>query len=247
MAVTAITSASNQYIKLASSLQSKAGRKKSTYFLLEGEVLINEAIKNNIDIDYIFFLEGSEREHKSAELFSVDEKLMKKITSTESLVSQLALAKEFTKPKPEINDFILYCEEIQDPGNLGSIIRSGFAAGVSSIYLSPNCADLYNTKTMRSTKGAAFHGHISKDIKLSELSSEYTKIGSSLAANKSHYDLNLEDQKIILMVGNEAKGLSKEAQELCDITVKIPMANNIESLNVTAATSILLFECRRPK
>ncbi len=256
-----INSSENQYIKLAKSLHSKAGRKKSGSFLIEGEKILEEAFKNNIEIEYIFTLDESAAQHidiekflapnknkvNEAPVFMVDESLMKKITTTESLVSTIAIAKQFEKIAPVNDNFILYCEEIQDPGNLGSIIRSAFAAGVTSIKLSENCADIFNPKTVRSSKGVMFCGAIEKNVSLKDLDKfDHLKIGSSLNTDTDYSNMKEKlNGKVLLMAGNEANGLSNEAQEACDLLVKIPMANNIESLNVTAATSIFLFEIKK--
>lgn len=254
MSIQAITSSQNQLIKLASSLDSKSGRKKSNCFLLEGEKIIAEAIKNKVAIDFVLVLEKSQpailKDLDTKEIYQVDEKLMKKACSTESLVEILAVAKQDSwQAREQQSQISLYCENIQDPGNLGSIIRSAMAAGANEILLSPNCADIYNPKTIRSTKGTLFYADIKTNIDIESVkNSGASLIGSSLKANKNYYDLEqmLEPgQKIVLLAGNEANGLSAEAEASCKHLIKIPMANGIESLNVTAATSILLFELAR--
>lgn len=250
-----ITSSQNQFIKLAASLHTKNGRKKSGLFLLEGETLLEEALKNNVEVQHVFVLgeyaeqaEASLEKETDISVFEVDKPLMNKIKSLDSEVNIVAIAKEFSIPEPNENKFILYCEHVQDPGNLGTIIRSAFGAGVSSIYLSSNCADIFNPKVLRSSMGSIFHGAIKKNVTLQDLEElEANIIASSPHTDHSHHDLSelikKNDKANILMVGNEAKGMTEEALELANIKVKIPMANDIESLNVAAATSVLLFAC----
>ena len=236
-----ITSDQNQNIKLAASLNTKQGRKKSSSFLIEGETLVKEALKKGIELEALYVLDESSTIGISVETFTIPENLMKKISTLETTPNMVAIAKQFTKEEPKENNFILYLEKIQDPGNLGTIIRTAFAAGVSSIYLSPGCADIYNPKTVRSTMGSLFYGHIKTDVKLEDLPRGYQTIASSPRGEKLYSDLKLKE-KLILMIGNEANGLDEKTMSTCSDLVKIPMKNGIESVNASSAASILLFE-----
>ena len=239
-----ISSKQNQNIKLAKSLSSKKSRKETGLFLIEGPTLLEEALKKNIELKQVWHLEDYEPkqiEGSKCEIISQD--FLEYISDTQNPNQVAAIAKQ--KPNADIDltssKFLLYCENIQDPGNLGSIIRSAVAAGVDAIILSEHCADIYNPKVIRASMGALFYAPIVYK-NLSELDLPHAKIASSLQANQDHNELKLkQDQSILLMVGNESQGLEAETEKLADHLVKIKMANDFESLNVVAATSVLLF------
>lgn len=249
MSTKAITSDQNKFVKLAKALNSRSGRKKNPYCLIEGSKLINEALKNNIEIEFIFIQDQNVLtkleiiKHNELMILELPEKLMKEISTTETSVDAIAIAKQFHKAEPKQANFILYCEEIQDPGNLGSIIRSAVAAGVDSIYLSPNSADIFNPKVIRSAMGTLFKAHVKKDIKLDDLP-DYQILAASSYSQDNYSELKYQDQ-VVLLVGNEAQGLSQEALDKSNQGVIIPMTNDVESLNVVAATSIILFEIKK--
>lgn len=251
-----ITSKDNSKLKLARSLHSKSTRDEQGLFILEGETLIRDALSSGIEVQKVFIslnkLESVKELLDAArdeiELIEISEELMKGIATTSSAPPLLAIAK---KPKLESKankvittaNKILFCENIQDPGNLGGIMRSAFASGVELLCLSENCVDIYNPKSIRSSMGALFKGKV-QIVKLTDLKKnlpEHKIIATSSYAERSYKDLE-EIEKFILLVGNEANGLSPEALSLADIQVKIPMQNNIESLNVVTAASLILFE-----
>jgi len=266
-----ITSKDNQQIKFVQSLHDKKTRKEAGLCIIEGKTILEDAISRNVEISKIFARENFAVEadviankcKSDVELFVVDEELMSKITTTDTAPPIIAIAKtkEFVDPifdsasSIQASDIFLYCEDIQDPGNLGSIIRTAFAAGVKSIYLSPSSADIFNTKTIRSSMGTVFAGNINY-IEISELLNKFqTKcqdeklsceiLGTSSYSESSYNEIRVSQQKVfMLLVGNESRGLSKNAIDSCTQLVKIPMANNVESINVLAATSVVLFDLR---
>lgn len=280
MNIQEITSPQNKFIKLAKSLNSSKGRKSSGLFLIEGHKVLQEALKRKIKLQYIFIAETgfedslesiSLKEYQRNEnidgiiINKTPDRILKQISTTDTPSRVIAIAKQSTSKQSNEQEnqkvtFSLYCEDIQDPGNLGSMIRSAFAAGVKNIYLSKACADIHNPKTVRSSMGAIFAGSIYSnasiitegDCSLIKLENEtrfslenFQIIGSSSHTELNYKDLKLDkDKPILLMVGNEGKGLSEKSLQLCTSTVKIPMHNNIESLNALAATSVLLFHLR---
>ena len=265
-----ITSKDNQHIKLAASLHEKKYRKEHNLILFEGKTIIEEALKRNLEIESLFFQKEdifneikTEFPSKEFQAFKLNQELMQKIATTDSAPPLIAIFKKPQMPdlladaqlKNKTGNLFLYCENIQDPGNLGSIIRTAFSAGVEMIYLSPDCADIFNPKTIRSSMGTMFCGPIVykelKDVKTSLVNfssqnqTSYEILGTSSHAQRTYQEISVNNLKnFMLLVGNESKGLKKESLEACTMNIKIEMANNIESLNVLAATSIILFDLK---
>lgn len=250
-----IESKDNNLFKLVKKLKERRTRDKEGMFILEGLRLIEEAIKANMVIEYIivskeyeekfekFFLTNVEFENKINIFSNV---LFSQISSTENSQGIIAITK---KKEYEYNldgDFYLVCDKVQDPGNLGTIIRTAHAAGVNGIILTKGTVDIYNDKTIRSTMGSIFYIPIFYDDNNFSMIKDLKKDGFSLVAtslkeSKNFFDENLKS-KIILAVGNEGNGITQELFELADKKVKIPMPGGAESLNVSIATSIILFE-----
>ena len=148
------------------------------------------------------------------------------------------------------DDIIVALDGIQDPGNLGTILRTVDSANLKQIILSKNSADPYNPKVVRSTMGAIFRVNIIEAENLAEILKEIKKhsfdvVVTSLETEESIY--NLEYKNKIIVIGNEANGVSKEIQEIADKKVKIPMLGKTESLNASVATGIMVYEYVRGK
>ena len=142
-------------------------------------------------------------------------------------------------------DYILALDGIQDPGNLGTIIRTADSANLKQIIVSKNTVDAYSPKVIRSTMGAIYRVHIIEVENLEETLKDLQKDGfkvvvTSLDTNNSIYDISYN--KSIVVIGNEANGVSKEVQELANERVKIPMLGKTESLNAAVATGIMIYE-----
>jgi TrmH family RNA methyltransferase len=155
-------------------------------------------------------------------------------------------------PSPQVAvthaQFALLVEDIQDPGNLGSILRSAAAAGCDAVFLSPGCADAWSPKVLRAGMGGHFVLSILESADLIEVAAEFTgKIAAaSLRADKSLYDSNLRG-KIAFAIGNEGAGLSKPLLDAAQQHFIIPMPGKVESLNAAAATAVCLFEAVRQR
>ena len=147
-------------------------------------------------------------------------------------------------------EIILALDAIQDPGNLGTILRTADSANLKQIILSSDCADPYNPKVVRSTMGAIFRMNIITTDNLVKTlqmmkKHKFEVVATSLEAKESVYDVKYH--KKVIIIGNEAKGISKEIQNLADIKVKIPMLGKTESLNASVAASIMIYEYVREK
>ena len=146
---------------------------------------------------------------------------------------------------------ILLAEELNDRGNLGTVIRTADACGADAVFLSKGSVDLYNPKVLRATMGSLFHVPVFQNIDLHALSEKMQAkqiplYAAHLKGDRYPYALPLQDACAFL-IGNEARGLSEDAAALCDAWVKIPMPGQAESLNASVAAGVLLYEVVRQR
>ena len=240
-----ITSLENDKIKSLCKLQQKKYRDETNTFLVEGEHLVIEADKANI-IKEIIIIDGYQTNYNYPTL-TVTEEVMKKISNLDNPPYIMALC-EKNISNEIIGNKIVLLDEIQDPGNLGTIIRSSLAFNVDTIVLS-NCVDLYNPKVLRGTQG--MFSHINIVLKDTNSTIDYMKFnnipiyGTSVEGGEELSTLNNKDkEKYCLIMGNEGKGLSQEILDKCDKKLYIEMNKKTESLNVGVACSIILYELR---
>ena len=238
-----ITSLENEKVKELVKLQQKKYRDQTGTYLVEGEHLVEEADKAGCIVEVIA-LEG-ESVSSLYPILSVNDAVMRKISSLETAPKIMALCKK-SMSSEIVGEKILLLDSIQDPGNLGTMIRSSLAFGVTSIVLS-NCVDLYNPKVLRGTQGMIFHIPIvlmdSKEAIAFMKKQKIPVYGTSVVNGVEASHLSREEkEKYCLIMGNEGSGLSKEVFDLCDKNLYIPMNQQVESLNVGVACSILLYE-----
>lgn len=236
-----ITSLNNPTIKEISKLKNKKYRDLTNTYLVEGDHLVEEAYKNNLLIK-IILLEDTICNYDIEKIY-VTKEVMKKLTELDTPNKIIGIVKKNT-PLP-IGNKILILDNIQDPGNLGTIIRSSVAFDIDTIVLSPNTVDIYNPKVIRSTQGMIFYTNIIT-LELKEFINEiktknYTIFGTNVRNGKNIKEITLPE-KFALVLGNEGQGVSKEIESLCDDNIYIKMSLKCESLNVSVATSILLYE-----
>ena len=239
-----ITSLENDRIKNYIKLKDRKYRKKENLFIIEGMHLVSEAYKKNI-IKELILVEGLEPPY-DLPYINVTQEIMNKISDMESASDIMAVCK--IEENSIIGSKILMLDEIQDPGNLGTIIRSAAAFNVDTIVLSPNTVDLYNPKTIRSTQGMLFHTNIVikelvpviEDLKDKGI----TIYGTRVDNGEDVRDIKTLDNYCLIM-GNEGNGVKKEILDMCDKYLYIKMNKEVESLNVGVATSILLYELNR--
>ena len=236
-----ITSLNNPTIKEISKLKNKKYRDLTNTYLVEGDHLVEEAYKNNI-LTKIILLEDTICNYDIEKIY-VTKEVMKKLTELDTPNKIIGIVKKNT-PLP-IGNKILILDNIQDPGNVGTIIRSSVAFDIDTIVLSPNTVDIYNPKVIRSTQGMIFYTNIIT-LELKEFINEiktknYTIFGTNVRNGKNIKEITLPE-KFALVLGNEGQGVSKEIESLCDDNIYIKMSSKCESLNVSVATSILLYE-----
>ena len=257
-----ILSKDNSIIKHIKKLKEKKYRNEYNEYIVEGIKLIGEAIKENAKIRQVIICDGCDRDeliesHLKYELAKyeciyVPQNIFKILTDVENPQGILAvIEKENTENNINYDeDIIVALDDVQDPGNLGTILRTIDSVGLKQILVSKGTADIYNSKVIRSTMGAIFRIKVieCKDLikTLKDLQEKKYKITvTSLEAKKTIYDIDY-NKKVIVM-GNEANGVSKEIQKLSNEKVIIPMLGNTESLNVSIATGIILYEYVRQK
>lgn len=257
-----ITSKENSVIKHIVKLKEKKYRKEFGEYIVEGAKIVKEAIEENAKIRYIIIDENAKsndliEKHLKQYLENIDyiqvpNNIFKIISDVEQPQGVLAVIEKNNKNNnvDYSSDLILALDDIQDPGNLGTIIRTADSVGLKQILISKGTADPYNSKVIRSTMGAIFRVNIIecddlvktlKDVK----ENNFNIMVTSLQANKSIYELNLKQN--VVVIGNEAKGVSKEIIDLADNKVIIPMLGKTESLNASIATGVILYEYVRQK
>ena len=235
-----ITSLNNERIKELVKLKDKKYRDKYNIFFIEGYDIVLEAYKNNL-IKELYVLEGT-NVLMDIEYTYVSYDVMKKISDMDSISEYYAVC--YKKKELEIGNRIVILDNIQDPGNLGTIIRSAVAFDFDSVVLSKECVDLYNPKVIRSTKGMLFNVNvIVRDIEefVNNDLCDYVIYGTDVVDgnNIRNEDIPL---KIGIVIGNEGKGISNKIKRLCDKFIYIDMNSGCESLNAGVAASILMYE-----
>ena len=257
-----ITSKDNELIKHIKKLKDKKERDLSNEYIIEGIKLIQEAIQENAKIKQIIICDDCEKtesipkdlmyEIAKQECIYVTNKIFETITE---VLNPQGIVATIEKQSKEIQiddkqDIILALDDIQDPGNLGTILRTADSIGLTQILVSKGTADCYNPKVVRSTMGAIFRVKIIECEDLVKTLKEIKKhkfeiVVSSLQTDNSIYDINYH--KKVIVIGNEANGVKKEIQDLADKKIKIPMLGKTESLNASVATGIILYEYVRQK
>ena len=250
-------------IKFLNSLKTNKGRTKSDCFVVEGDKIVNDVLHSNWIITELYaeshWLEklGVEEQKKAGKILEIDFHEMKKVSSLKTPNNVLAVVKipELDeKTNPPVNDLSLALERIQDPGNLGTIIRTAAWFGIENVYCSKDCVDTYNPKVVQSTMSALLRVNVLY-TDLSSLAKWYHKnslpVYGTFLNGKDIFQEDLHSAGLII-VGNESGGISLSLQELVTQRLTIPHfpidhKSRIESLNAASATAIVCSEFRRSK
>ena len=257
-----ITSKDNDFIKHLKKLKDKKYREEYGEFIVEGIKMIQEAIDEKAIIkDIIVCDDCKNQEYFSKEFLYeiakynciyVTEKVFLQITDVTNPQGILAVIDK-KKINSDINydsDLFLILDNIQDPGNMGTILRTADSINLKQIIVAKGTADVYNPKVVRSTMGAIFRVKVIEIEDLTKVVKEMKKrkikvYATDLATNSSIYDVDYKKSAII--IGNEANGVSKQLLDLADQKIKIPMIGKTESLNAAVATGIILYEAVKTK
>lgn len=248
----------NKLVKTAQKLKKKKYRDEESLFIAEGIRFVESAIESGV-VKYILYSEklysvnGYERVlNETIDSFEIEDSVLKEICDTENPQGVLAVCtkKEYNLENI-LGDLIVVIDSVQDPGNLGTIIRTCDAAGVSGIVVLKGTVDVYNPKVLRSTMGSIFNIPIIFEDNMQNLSSiflenKYSILATSLNTTKSLYDYDFS-KKTVVILGNEANGVKEENMNLATDLMFIPMAGNSESLNVSIANSVIVYEALRQR
>ncbi len=237
-----IESFDNAKVKEWKKLKTRKYREKTNKFLVEGMHLVLEAYK----LGYIeeLILEKNELLPLNVEITYVTREIIDSISTLTTPVNVMAVCRKI-KEREKLGDRLLVIDGIQDPGNLGTLIRSAVAFNIDTVILGNGTVDVYNPKCVRSSQGMLFHVNIiRRDLLtfLPELSNNnYLILGTKVTYGKNAKEL-IDVSKFALVMGNEGSGISEETEELCDEFLYIKTNENCESLNVTVACSIILYQ-----
>lgn len=242
-----ITSLENDKIKSYLKLKEKKYRDRTGTFLVEGEHLVLEAYRAGILDELILEMDSVFPIHIE-DIVYVNDSILKKLSDVENPSYVMGLCHKRSE-EVSVGDRVLMLDGVQDPGNLGTIIRSSKAFDIDTIILSPDTVDLYNPKVIRATQGMMFHMNvIRRDLKEEILQLKEAEI--PIYATRVQYGEDVrflkakDKKKFALVMGNEGRGVKEEILDLADRYLYIDMNHMVESLNVAIATSILLYELK---
>ena len=249
-----IESNQNKIIKEVNSLKAKKERDKTGLFILEGKRLVDE-IPNSWEIKYLLKAESYSEDINFENVYTVKDSLFEKISETVNPQGILAVChiKEFNVTNVDYSNspFFVVLENVTDPGNMGTLIRTADAAGADGIFLSKGCVDIYNPKVIRATMGSIFHLPIYRNLNLMDLMEDFKNnnvktLAANLKGTSTPYKVDMTTACAVI-IGNEANGLSDEISEMASDLVKIPMPGKAESMNAGIAGGILIYEAVRQR
>ena len=247
-----ITSVDNDKIKFLKKLGEKKNRDESGQFLVENLIIIHDAIKADLMPISLFITEDllikdDERLkaiiQKVPDYFIINEKINKHFSSLSTPGGIVAVFEKIEKPL-DFDKIVIYLNAINDPGNLGTILRTAVAFNIENIVVDEKCADIYSSKTISAAKDAIFKLNIAKDDQgkiLKQIKNEMKVYATSLEGEEDLENI-FPKEKFCLVLGNEANGVEEGILKEADKLVKIKMSQNIESLNVAVAAGILFRE-----
>lgn len=262
-----ILSKDNAKIKYVKKLLSNGSfRKKEKYFIVEGFRLCYDAFLSNVLINEVFYTESAVAKFSdklkciidsSKNAYEVSEEVLKSISDTKTPQGIVCVCEKLDKHFSlntimNMGKFIIL-ENIQDPANLGTILRTAEALGINFVIMSNDCCDIYNTKVLRGSMGAVFRVNVIFSDKISDVIrllqrnnnvKIYAAVPDKSAAIITDIRLN-EENSVGIAIGNEGNGLSMEIINCCDAKVTIPMLGRAESLNAAMAAGILMWEMMR--
>ncbi|QAA32001.1 TrmH family RNA methyltransferase [Clostridium manihotivorum] len=247
-----IESTDNKHFKEIKKLKEKKYRKQFGVYIIEGLRFVEEAMKADAEIEELIIDESKQSRFEAvyeriddSKITLLKPSLFNQVCNTENSQGIMAVVKMSNCGNNIDGSFYVLLDKLQDPGNVGTIIRTAHAAAVDGIIIREGTVDIYNDKTLRSTMGSIFYTNIIEDKNLEVINQFKEKgfklLASSLDTDFNYYEVDLNG-KIILVVGNEGNGVSEEIYELCDLKAKIPMPGNAESLNASVAASIMIYE-----
>lgn len=255
-----IQSKDNSVIKEVKKLHKKKFRNETGRFLVEGFRFVEEALISSFSVSHIFVSESVKDKYidfniekilqENSVVYFVKDNIFKDLCETVTPQGILAVVENKKFKLENKEGFYVLVDKLQDPGNVGTIIRTAHASGALGVIITKGTVDVYNDKTLRSTMGSIFNIPVIEDDNLELIrdlkSKGFKLIVSSLDTDNNFYDIDLIG-KVIIAVGNEGNGISDEVYALGDEKVKIPMPGKAESLNAAVSASIMMYEAVRQK
>jgi len=261
-----LTSA-KQAVKYTRKLLLRKYRKQEKRLVVEGVRLLEEVFKSGFCPDFVLWTDKVMQQERGKALleqaaslkiplFRISERELKELAATKTPQGVLAVV-----PQPEwrtekfletAEGLFLALDRIQDPGNLGTLIRTSDAVGVNAVFLSWGTVDLFNSKVLRSTMGSVFRVPVIADVELFDLLEKMRNLGFFVVAadpggKKVYYEADLKSPRLVVVIGNEAHGIDSSLLALADEVVQIPLRKGVESLNAAVAAGILLYEAYRQR
>ncbi|MBC8015915.1 MAG: RNA methyltransferase [Sporomusaceae bacterium] len=262
-----ITSPHNKFIKLAASLKQKKYRDELGLFIVEGVRLVEEAAQSDWRVETCIYTTAAleqgrvqaiiaDLESKNCRIIQVTASIYDKITDTKEPQGILAIVEKCTYqldelPTREEKPFLVVLDELQDPGNVGTIIRTAAAAGCTGVILTKGCADVFAAKAVRSSMGSIFQVPIFEGLNTSEVISyveqhEIDLLATSLESSNVYFKVDLS-KAVAVVFGNEGNGVSRALLAYAKDRLYIPLFGHVESLNVAASAAVILYEVVRQR
>lgn len=262
-----ITSPQNKFIKLAVALKQKKYREELNLFVVEGVRLVEEAVQATWLIDTcIYTAEALEHERvqkiistlqaKECHIIQVPRAIYDKITDTQEPQGIMAIVKKCTYGledllKKDATPFIMVLDELQDPGNMGTIIRTAVAAGCTGVILTKGCTDIFASKAVRGSMGSVFHVPIVSGLTTDEVISFLKKqdieiFATALESSDIYFKVDFT-KALAIVFGNEGNGVNKQFLTQAQQRLYIPLIGPVESLNVAASAAVILYEVVRQR
>lgn len=245
-----ITSVQNAKVKAWRKLHHKKGRVKSGRFLVEGNHLVEEAMKSNWNVCELMISDDVDQLPDGAlkaDAYRLSRQVFAHICQTENPQGVAAVVEmKWVQPSKKAQNLLLL-DSIQDPGNLGTMIRTADACGFDGVILGNGTVDVFNDKVIRSTQGSIFHIAIEQaDLveKVQELQAYGYAVWATALRNSQDYQQIEPAEKIALLLGNEGSGVHERLQQSADEIVRIPIYGKAESLNVSVAAGILMYHVK---
>lgn len=245
-----IESRDNSKIKLVKFLSSKKGREKEKLYLAEGEILVYEYLKSSLKIEFILCAESYTRDHNDFEnvkIFKVKNEIFDSISNTQNSQGIIAVIHKHDAILNDLieNNTVLFLDSLQDPGNMGTIIRTADAFGIGGIICNKGCVDVYNPKAVRAAMGSMtrvkfYFAENDKETILFLKDNNY-KIFSAVVDGDVFLEDIKETSRSVIVIGNESKGIKEEIKSMSDVVFSIKMTGGSESLNAGVAASICLY------
>lgn len=243
-----ITSLKNPKVAAWKALKDRKGRRESGCFLVEGRKMVEEALASAFDVETVLVQEGMELpDGLTMPVYELPAHVLAAVCDTKTPQGIAAVVR--MKEQSALGKHIVVLDGVQDPGNVGTIIRTADAAGLDGVLLSNQCADVFSPKVLRATMGSIFRMNLrtTDDLpgELTKLREKGYSILSSQLDGTPFYEREKVAERFALIIGNEGNGVSEQVQQTATHRVRLPMRGGAESLNAAIAAAIMMYELMR--